>query len=157
MFLLALPVRFPFPQPSPLPPLGTYAPVGAAERLHCQSQKEMKYAHKFHIVFMIFSFVFRLSFCSFFFSSSSSFLAFFFFLLYTFIGFPMGFGVFLEFTNTHTHTSLGIGYRVEEVSKMELGKGGCTSSSFSSQPQLVACSPICGKCISLVPERRSRR
>lgn len=34
----------------------------------------------------------------------------------------MGFGVFLAFTNTHTRTSLGIGYGAEEVSTMELGK-----------------------------------
>lgn len=88
--------------------------------------KEMKYAHKFHIVFMIF--LFRLSFCSFLFFPcsvprfsclSSSFLAFFSFSALHFYWFPNGFWRL----PTHTHISLGIGYSVLQVLKLELGNG----------------------------------
>lgn len=106
--------------------------------------KEMKYAHKFHIVFMIFSFVFRFV-VFFLFAPLLHLFWHSFFSALHFYWFPNGFWRFsCVYQHTHTRTSLGIGYGAEEVSKMELGKGvRCPGSSFSSQPQpqpqLVAC------------------
>lgn len=98
----------------------------------------MKYAHKFHIVFMIF--LFRLSFCSFLFFPPPLLPAFlhlfwhsFSFSALHFYWFPNGFWRL----PTHTHISLGIGYSVLQVLKLELGNG--VRSTYLSPPWNLIC------------------
>lgn len=105
------------PYPSPLPshtwsdsnsnPFLRPVRLQEASELQKAKPKEMKYAHKFHIVFMIF--LFRLLVLVYFLSFSCGFSFLFFalvLLLYTFIGFPMGFGIFPAFTAPQTCTHI---------------------------------------------------